>query len=164
MTCRRTGTKRSTRPSGRLPVDKLEQKRLIKGTPWWMILLAFLGLIGFAIGMVSMPQEDVVQNSGNLLQSRRRFDHGVLRLADRDRGVQGIGAAGALVDHSATVLHISRGGIAWWGCVILMAVGGAALAVGFFLIYVAPMLQGVKKHKYGLRDWTATSGHCDGLP
>ena len=47
--------------------DKLEQKMLSKGAPWWMIMLAFLGVVGFAVGMISMPQEKVVQNSGYIL-------------------------------------------------------------------------------------------------
>ncbi len=47
--------------------DKLEQKRLGKGAPWWTILLAFLGVVGFAVGMISMPQDMVVRNSGWIL-------------------------------------------------------------------------------------------------
>ncbi len=47
--------------------DKLEQQRMSKGAPWWMIMLAFLGVVGFAIGMVSLPQDQVVQNSGMIL-------------------------------------------------------------------------------------------------
>ncbi len=47
--------------------DKLEQSRLSTGAPWWMVMLAFLGVVGFAIGMVSMPQDLVVRNSGWVL-------------------------------------------------------------------------------------------------
>ncbi len=47
--------------------DKMEQKMLATGAPWWMIMLAFLGVVGFAVGMVSMPQDQVVQNSGYIL-------------------------------------------------------------------------------------------------
>ena len=48
--------------------DKLEQKKLSKGAPWWLILIAFIGLVAFAISMVMLPQESVMDNSGLALQ------------------------------------------------------------------------------------------------
>jgi hypothetical protein len=48
--------------------DKLQQKSMSKGAPWWMILLALLGVVGFTIGMVAMPQDLVMRNSGFILQ------------------------------------------------------------------------------------------------
>ncbi len=47
--------------------DKLQQKKLGKGVPWWIILLAFLGVTGFTGGMMAMPQDKVVENSGYVL-------------------------------------------------------------------------------------------------
>ena len=47
--------------------DKLEQQRLGTGVPWWMIFLALVGLVSFAVGMVSMPQDQVMLNSGYIL-------------------------------------------------------------------------------------------------
>ena len=48
--------------------DKLEQKMLSKGTPWWLLLIAFIGLVTFAVSMVMLPQESVMDNSGLALQ------------------------------------------------------------------------------------------------
>ncbi len=47
--------------------DKIEQKHLGKGVPWWVVFLAFIGLVGFAGGMIAMPQDQVVRNSGYIL-------------------------------------------------------------------------------------------------
>ncbi len=47
--------------------DKIQQKNLSKGVPWWMIMLAFLAVVGFAVGMVAMPQHLVMRNSGFVL-------------------------------------------------------------------------------------------------
>ena len=95
--------------------DKLEQKRLIKGAPWWMILLAFLGLVGFAVGMVSMPQEDAMMNSGKLLQvvGSLIVAFYVLRIlitAFKESVLEGVFSPSFC--HRSTV---SRGGIAWRG-------------------------------------------------
>ena len=46
---------------------RLEQTRLTAGVPWWMVFLALLGLVGFAVGMVSMPQDQVMRNSGYVM-------------------------------------------------------------------------------------------------
>lgn len=51
----------------RLARDQIQQSELGKGVPWWMILLAFLGVVGFAAGMVAMPQDMVVRDSGYVL-------------------------------------------------------------------------------------------------
>lgn len=48
--------------------DKLEQKMLSKGVPWWLLLVALIGLCGFAIAMVQLPQDSVMDNSGLALQ------------------------------------------------------------------------------------------------
>ena len=94
----------------------MEQKRLIKGAPWWMILLALLGLVGFAVGMVSMPQEDVMQNSGLVLQVAGGlivafYFLRIVITAFKESVLQGI-----LSIILPPILHGSRGGIAWRGC------------------------------------------------
>ena len=43
---------------------KMQQAQLSKGVPWWAVLLALLGLIGFAAGMLSLPQDRVMDTSG----------------------------------------------------------------------------------------------------
>jgi hypothetical protein len=135
-----------------IALDKLEQKRLIKGAPWWMILLAFLGLIGFAIGMVSMPQERVVQNSGILLQVAGGliiafYGLRIVITAFKESALQGL--LSIILPPYYIYSRWDRVAVLF----ILMAVGGAALAAGFLLIYLAPMLQGKKEDKQGLRDW-----------
>ena len=131
--------------------DKLEQKRLIKGAPWWMILLAFLGLIGFAIGMVSMPQENVVGNSGNVLQ----VAGGLIMAFYALRIVIGAFKESVMQGLLSIILPPYYIYTRWdrvAGLCILLAVGGAAIAAGSFLIYVVPMLQ-AKKTKQSLHDW-----------
>ena len=51
----------------RLARDQIQQSKMGTGVPWWMILLAFLGVVGFAGGMIAMPQDLVVRNSGYVL-------------------------------------------------------------------------------------------------
>jgi hypothetical protein len=51
----------------RIARDKLEQKELAKGAPWWMLFIAFLGVVGFGVGMYLAPQDQVVNNSGYVL-------------------------------------------------------------------------------------------------
>jgi len=47
--------------------SKRQDEILMKGVPWWMILLAFLGVVGFSVGMIMMPEEQVMTNSGYVL-------------------------------------------------------------------------------------------------
>lgn len=62
------GVEALDRAERQIALAKIEQQRLLKGAPWWMLLLALLGLIGFAAGMLSMPQDRVMINSGIILQ------------------------------------------------------------------------------------------------
>jgi len=48
--------------------DKKQQKNLSKGVPWWLVMLAFVGLISFVVAMVSIPQEKAMETSGIVLQ------------------------------------------------------------------------------------------------
>lgn len=47
-----------------LALDKKQQKSLSTGMPWWMLLIALLALVGFVVGMLAMPQDQVMRNSG----------------------------------------------------------------------------------------------------
>ncbi len=121
--------------------DKLEQKRMIKGTPWWMLLLALLGLIGFAIGMVSMPQEDVVFNSGRLLQVAgclivAYYFLRLLIMAFKESALLG------LLCLILPPFYILTRWDRVVGLVIFMVVGLVVVGAGFVLLWVAPMLQG----------------------
>lgn len=51
----------------RMAQDRIQQESLSKGVPWWMVLLGFLGVVGFTAGMIAMPQEQVMRNSGIVL-------------------------------------------------------------------------------------------------
>jgi hypothetical protein len=120
--------------------EKLEQRLLIKGAPWWMILLALLGLIGFAIGMVSMPQEDVMVNSGMLLQVA-----GGLIVAFYFLRVVITGFKESVLDGVVSVILPPIFMYKRWdrvvGLVILMFVGGACFGLGFFLTWLGPKFQ-----------------------
>jgi DNA-directed RNA polymerase subunit RPC12/RpoP len=51
----------------RIARSKIEDARMSKGVPWWMVFLAFVGVMGFVVGMVSMPQDRVMDTSGWVL-------------------------------------------------------------------------------------------------
>ena len=131
--------------------DKLEQKRLIKGTPWWMILLALLGLVGFAVGMVSMPQEDVMRNSAMLLQIA-----GGLIVAFYFLRIVITGFKESVLDGVLSIIlppvFIYRRWDRVVGLVMLMAVGGVGLGAGFLLAWLAPKFQS-NPEEVGLRNW-----------
>jgi len=53
----------------RMAQDKIQQESMGKGMPWWMVLLGLLGVVGFTAGMIVMPQELVMRNSGITLMA-----------------------------------------------------------------------------------------------
>ena len=93
---------------------KLEQKRLAKGAPWWMLLLAFLGLVGFAVAMVSMPQDQAHGQLGDGAAGRRRAGLRTVFREVPDHGLQGIGAAGSPGGGVTTLLCLHAVGSRGW--------------------------------------------------
>jgi len=137
------GVEALDRAERQIALDKLEQKRLIKGAPWWMLFLALLGLVGFAVGMVLMPQESVMINSGLALQIGGGFIsflYGlrILIVAFKESVLQGL--LYLIVPFYALFYIITR-----WdrvaGLFILMVVGNAVVGLGFALQALSPMLQ-----------------------
>jgi len=120
--------------------EKVDQQRLIKGAPWWMILLALLGLVGFAIGMVSMPQEDVMQNSGMVLQIGGAlivvlYFLRIVLMAFKDSVLDGVVAL------ILPPIYLYKRWDRVVGFVMLIAVGGAAIGLGAFLTWLGPKFQ-----------------------
>jgi len=134
------GVEALDRAERQIALDKLEQKRLIKGAPWWMIMLALLGLVGFAVGMVSMPQEDVVENSGLLLQIA-----GGLIVAFYFLRVVITAFKESVLDGVVSIILPPVFMYKRWdrvaALVILMAVGAAGFGAGFLLTWLAPKFQ-----------------------
>jgi hypothetical protein len=133
--------------------DKIEQKRMIKGTPWWMLLLALLGLIGFAIGMVSMDQTKVVERSGLILQIGGFLLYlfywiRMIVVAFQESVLQGI--AFLIVPFYWLLYIITR-----WdrvgGLFIFSLVGGFIYGAGIALVALSPMLQ-PKEESYAPRE------------
>jgi hypothetical protein len=103
--------------------DKLEQERLDKGVPWWMIFLALVGLVGFAVGMLKMDQDRVVETSAYVL----------------------IGAGGLLAAFFLLRIIMAVFQRQWErvsGFAIFLAAGGVMVGAGFLLRYFAPMMVG----------------------
>ncbi len=127
---------------------KLEQKRLAKGAPWWMLLLAFLGLVGFAVAMVSMPQDQALDNSGLVLQVAGAlvFVLYFLRFlitAFKESLLQGV---------LAVVLPPVYAFMRWdrvSGMCIFMIIGLCVTGAGYLLIAVAPYVRGAGKSAEG---------------
>ncbi|MHB8969456.1 MAG: hypothetical protein ACYC3X_00875 [Pirellulaceae bacterium] len=120
--------------------DKIEQARLSKGAPWWMLLLAFLGITGFAIAMVSMPQENVMDTSGTVLQVaggliNLLYGIRILIVAFKEAVLQGV--LMLLVPFYFLYYVITR-----WdrvaGMFILMMIGVGVSMVGVALLALAP--------------------------
>jgi len=137
------GVEALDRAERQIALDKLEQKRLITGAPWWMLFLALLGLVGFAVGMVLMPQESVMINSGIALQIGGGFIsflYGlrILIVAFKESVLQGL--LYLIVPFYSLFYIITR-----WdrvaGLFILMLVGNAVIGLGFVLQALSPMLQ-----------------------
>jgi hypothetical protein len=109
-----------------------------------MILLAFLGLMGFAVGMVSMPQESVLENSGVALQVGGGLLAGVyfLRLlfsAFTESLLQG------LICLVLPPLYIATRWDRVAGIVIYLAIGAALVGLGIGLLQLAPLFKGDKE-------------------
>jgi rRNA maturation protein Nop10 len=124
--------------------DKRELARLDKGVPWWMVFLALLGLLGFAIGMVMMPQDRVMETSayvligaGGLLAAF--FTLRFVITAFQESPLQGI--LNLLVPPYILYYLVTR-----WekvgGLLIFWAAGAAMVGGGFLLRYFAPMMAG----------------------
>jgi hypothetical protein len=123
--------------------DKLEQARLSKGAPWWILLLAFLGLVGFAIAMVSMPQERVMDNSGIVLQVAGGlmfllYFFRMLIIAFKESVLQGVLAL-VMPPYYAITRWDRVAGVC-----ILMFVGVSITMVGYVLIVLAPIVNKLK--------------------
>lgn len=124
-----------------IALDKLAQKRLATGAPWWMLLLAFLGLVGFAVGMVSMPQESVMENSGLALQVGGGALAGIYFLRLIISAFMESLLLGLVCVVAAPIYVVMR-----WdrvvGLVIYIGVGIALFALGIGLVNLAPMFKG----------------------
>jgi hypothetical protein len=129
--------------------DQIEQKNLSKGAPWWMILLAFLGVVGFAIGMVAMPQDQVVQNSAYVLMVAGGlmgfwFGLQLLIAAFKESALQGILLL--LIAPYALVYVITR-----WdrvgGIFIFMMIGTVLQWVGYGMLFLVPVFEKMRQEE-----------------
>lgn len=143
--------------------DKLEQSRLSAGVPWWMLFLALLGLGGFAVGMVSMPQDQVMENSGYVLMAAGTlmsafFGLRMIIVAFKESVLQGL--LYLIVPLYAVYYVFSR-----WdrvaGLFIFACVGTAISGVGYLMTFtLAPMFENMMRergNKFGLRPLSAPS-------
>ncbi|NLX53806.1 MAG: hypothetical protein GXY58_01690 [Planctomycetaceae bacterium] len=135
------GVEALDRAERQIALLKKEQERLVKGTPWWMLLLALLGVVGFAIGMVSMPQEDVMYNSGMVLQIGGAlvvalYFLRIVIMAFKDSVLDGV------VAMILPPVYLYKRWDRVVGLVILIGVGGAAIGFGVLLAWLGPKFQG----------------------
>ncbi|MHB8866384.1 MAG: hypothetical protein ACYC6N_28700 [Pirellulaceae bacterium] len=126
--------------------DKIEQSRLATGAPWWMLLLAFLGLVGFAVAMVSLPQESVMDNSGLVLQGAggliiALYGLRLLITAFKESVLQGLLV---LLVPPYILYYVGSRWDRVAGMVIFIVIGGVVVGLGFVLIAVAPYVQNLK--------------------
>lgn len=137
--------------------DKIEQKNLSKGAPWWMIMLAFLGVVGFSIGMVMMPQDQVMRNSGYVMMVagillNTWFWIKLVIEAFRESALQGILVL--IVPLYALVYVFIR-----WdrvgGIFLFILLGAVMYWAGWGMVYLGPYFQGLGKDEpdYSLRMW-----------
>lgn len=124
--------------------DKSEQARLDKGVPWWMIFLALVGLVGFAIGMVMMPQDRVMETSAYVLMGAGGllgfvFGLRIVIVAFQESPLQGI--LYLLVPFYSLYYIVTR-----WervgGLFIFCLAAGAMQGGGYALLMIAPKLAG----------------------
>lgn len=124
--------------------DKMEQARLDKGVPWWMIFLALVGLVGFAIGMVMMPQDRVMETSAYVLMGAGGllgfvFGLRIVFVAFQESPLQGI--LYLFVPLYAFYYIVTR-----WervgGLVIFCIAAGLMQGGGYVLLMIAPKLAG----------------------
>jgi hypothetical protein len=122
----------------------IEEKRLNVGAPWWMVFLAFAGVAGFVVGMVSMPQERVMDTSGWVLLAAGGLLSlfGTIRLlilAFQESAVQG------LLSFFVPVYILYYVVTRWDRCggVFVMLMGSwALLGAGYLLLALAPLFRG----------------------
>jgi hypothetical protein len=122
----------------RMARDVQERKHLTKGAPWWMVLLALLGLVGFTVAMVSMPQGRVMETSGIVMQVAGGlmlafFTIRLLIDGFREAPLHGVGM---LLLPPYAILYVVQRWDRVSGIVIFMAVGGAMCGTGVFMAQV----------------------------
>lgn len=142
----------------RIAEDKRQQESLSQGVPWWMLLLGFLGVVGFAAGMLAMPQEQVMRNAGIILMVAGGllaffFSIRLLIEAFRDSALQGLLCL--IVPLYVFYFVISR-----WdrvgGIFMFMIVGNVIYGTGILMLFVlAPLFEGEEDGQaVGLRTWS----------
>ncbi len=136
--------------------DKLEQKMLSKGTPWWLLAIALIGLVTFAVSMVMLPQESVMDNSGLALQilgGVLSFIYGLRMLIVAFKESPMCGFLYMLLPPYALYYLITR-----WdrlgGLFFMSLLGSVIYGVGLALIALAPWVNsiGKKESKYSQLD------------
>jgi hypothetical protein len=124
--------------------DKLEQERLGKGVPWWMLFLALVGLVGFAVGMVSMPQDRVMETSAYIVIGAGGllgfvFGLRILIVAFQESVLQGL--LYLFVPFYALFYIATR-----WervGGLVMFCIAAVVMQIGgYALLYFAPMMAG----------------------
>lgn len=140
----------------RIAEDKLQQQNLSKGTPWWMLLLAFLGVVGFTAGMLMMPQEQVMRNGGIILMAAGGllaffFSIRLLIEAFKDSVLNGLLCL--IVPPYVFYFVTSR-----WdrvaGIFMFMILGTLLCGLGALMVaFLAPLFEGKEEQAVGLRAW-----------
>ncbi len=140
----------------RIARDKLEQKKMGKGAPWWLILIALLGVVGFGVGMYLAPQDKVMTNSGVVLWiagALLNFWYGLRIMIEAFKESALVGILYLVLPFYALYFVISR-----WdrvGGLFLLALLGTFLSVaGQLMLHFGPAMQGDKKQPggYSLRE------------
>ena len=137
--------------------DKIEQKNLSTGAPWWMVGLALLGVVGFTAGMMMMPQDMVMQNSGYVLQVagillNTWFSIKLLIEGFRESVLHGLGIL--IVPFYALIYVFTR-----WdrvgGIFLFMVLGNILAWAGFAMVDLGPYLEDLGRDEpdYSLRMW-----------
>lgn len=129
----------------RLARSKQEQKQLSQGVPWWMIFLAFAGVVGFSAGMLAMPQDMVVRNAGWVLVVAGAlltffFTLRLLIEAFKESPLQGL--------LGLTLVYLIVFALLRWDRVgpmlIFSLVGGVFIGFGYFMVvFLVPFFEGL---------------------
>lgn len=129
----------------RLARAKKEEKQLTQGVPWWMILLAFAGVVGFTAGMVAMPQDLVVRNAGWVLVVAGAlltffFTLRLLIEAFKESPLQGL--------LGLTLVYLIVFAVMRWDrlgpMLIFSLVGGAFIGFGYVMVvFLVPFFEGL---------------------
>ncbi|MFW6168849.1 MAG: hypothetical protein ACODAD_00060 [Planctomycetota bacterium] len=140
----------------RIAEDKLQQQNLSKGAPWWMLLLAFLGVVGFTVGMLMMPQEQVMRNGGIILIAAGGllaffFSIRLLIEAFKDSVLNGLLCL--VVPLYVIYFVISR-----WdrvaGIFMFIILGNVLSGIGaLMVVFLAPLFEAEEDQTVGLRAW-----------